>query len=69
MTKDAPKLDAFYAHEALHTSHVLMDTWSDHVHDHPYVQANPELTKLASEALDAMMKLYQAIGAIDPKDS
>lgn len=58
-----PILDAFHAHEALHTSHVLIDTWSDHVHDHPYVQANAELTKLASDAMDVMMRLYQAIGA------
>lgn len=58
-------LDEFHQHEALHTAHVLMDTWSDHVADSRFVEAHPDIKKAAEGALDAMMKVYQAIGAIE----
>lgn len=66
-SSDRP-LDAFHAHEALHTAHVLMDCYGDHVADHPYVQANPELAGLAERAIEAMMDVYQAIGAAAQTD-
>lgn len=56
-------LDAFHQHEALHTSHVLMSTWAEHIVDHSYIQTHPELLLLAEKAHGAMMEVYQAIGA------
>lgn len=56
-------LDEFHEHEALHTAHVVMATWEIHVQNHPWIQADPELARRAEKAADAMMALYQAIGA------
>lgn len=53
----------FYLHEALHTAHVLICTWGEHVLESKAVTDDPELTKLAEEASTAMAKVYQAIGA------
>lgn len=53
----------FYLHEALHTVHVLICTWGEHVLESKAVTDDPELTKLAEEASTAMAKVYQAIGA------
>ena len=56
------KLDMFHEHEALHAAHLVLDTWNDHVAEHPYVSADPELKKLADAASEGMMALYQEIG-------
>ena len=60
--------DEFHEHEALHTAHVILDTWDNHVRNHPYVDADPELVELADKASDAMMALYRAIGAKSHKE-
>ena len=62
-------LDKFHEHEALHAAHLVQDTWNDHVAEHPYVAADPELSKLAQDASKSMMALYQAIGQRQDKGS
>jgi hypothetical protein len=57
--------DPFGIHEALHTSHVLMDSYGDHVCDHPAVTERPDIADLADKAMHAMMEVYQAIGRLD----
>lgn len=52
--------------EALDRSHVLMCSYSDFVDSHPAVQAHPEIAERASAALEAMMDVYQAVGAKMP---
>ena len=59
------KLDEFHQHEAMHTAHVVMETWAVHVQDHPWVVADDKLSGLADAATEAMMALYQAMGADD----
>lgn len=54
--------DAFHAHEALRTCHVLTDTFFLHVAESPFVQAHFDLAKQANEVTQAMAALYQAIG-------
>lgn len=54
----------FGVHEALHTAHVLADTFHDHVREHPVVSERPELAALADKAVDAMLDVYQAIGGL-----
>lgn len=54
----------FGIHEALHTAHVLIASYSDHVCDHPAVTERPEIAALADKAIEAMMDVYQALGRI-----
>lgn len=56
----------FGTHEALHTSYLLLDAWSDHVQDHPRVQENKELAAQAQKAVDEMYKLYSMISLMQP---
>lgn len=61
-------LDEFHQHEALHTAHVLINTWADHVLDSRFVEENPEIQAKAEAALVAMADVYQAIGVIEMDD-
>lgn len=54
----------FGIHEALHTAHVMLDSFSDHVRDHPAVSERPEIAALADAAIETMMEVYQALGRI-----
>jgi hypothetical protein len=71
MTKKERKImehianDPFGIHEALHTAHVLMDSYATHVCEHPAVELRPEIAALANKAMRAMMAVYQAIGQLD----
>ncbi|MBW3243500.1 hypothetical protein KUV57_12575 [Epibacterium sp. DP7N7-1] len=56
------KLDKFHEHEALHAAHLVLDTWNNHVAEHPYVSADPDLKRLADAASESMMALYQEVG-------
>lgn len=58
-------LDEFHQHEALHTAHVLTETWAEHVMDSRFVEAYPDIAAKAEKAMDAMMDVYQAIGIIE----
>jgi hypothetical protein len=55
--------DKFHEHEALHTAHVVMEMWDVHVQHSVWVDSHQHLAELADKAADAMMALYQAIGA------
>lgn len=54
----------FGIHEALHTCSVLMDTFGSRVAEHPAVSLRPEIAALADKAMEAMMDVYQALGAL-----
>ena len=56
--------DPFGIHEALHTAHVLMDSYGDHVCEHPAVTERHDIAELAERAMDAMMEVYQALGRL-----
>jgi hypothetical protein len=51
-----------YTHEALHTAHVLLDTWGDHVADTRCCDEFPDVKEAVEKAADAMYAAYQLIG-------
>lgn len=61
------KPDPFHQHEALHSASICMDLFSDRVRDTVYVESKPDIIALCDEALEAMMRVYQAIGQEDMK--
>lgn len=50
-------------HEAMHTAYVCLDTWCDHVQEHPRVQENKAWAAQAQKAIDEMYTLYAMIGS------
>lgn len=58
--------DPFGIHEALHTAHVLMDSYATHVVEHPAVELRPDILDLGEKAIAAMMEVYQALGQLNP---
>ena len=65
MAKRKPKKDPYndgYTHEALHTAHVLCDTWDRHVVDTRCVDEFPDVKAACERAADAMYHVYQLIG-------
>lgn len=59
----------FGIHEALHTAHVLMDSYGSHVLEHPAVTERPELVALGDKAMEALRAVYQALGALPESDA
>lgn len=57
--------DAFGRHEVLHMSLFLAQAVEEQLLAHAQVQANPRWRELAERANDALLTLYQAIGAPD----
>jgi len=57
-----PKLDAFSEHEVLDRSHLAAAFFSDHVAEHPYVQADQELKRKAEKIADQLADFYQLVG-------
>lgn len=51
-----------FTHEALHTTHVLMETFADHVIDTRCSEEFPDVREAAETAHQAMFYLYQLIG-------
>jgi hypothetical protein len=51
-----------YTHEALHTTHVLMDTFSNHVITTRCADEFGDVREAAQRAHRAMFDLYQLIG-------
>lgn len=49
-------------HEACDRTFMLMETFGEHVVDHPAVKNEAMLAELASKAFDALFALYQATG-------
>lgn len=52
-----------YTHEALHTTHVLMETFAAHVIDTRCADTFPDVKAGAEKVHQAMFDLYQLIGA------
>ena len=65
------KPDKFHQHEVLHTAHVLMDAWQNHIIDTVFLGAHRDIAQKAEEAINAMMQVYQSIGAVEtePKEN
>ncbi|SEP67620.1 hypothetical protein SAMN05216548_101235 [Faunimonas pinastri] len=53
----------FGCHEALHVSSIELQSVSDNLMSHPAVALNSEWYQLAYRAHEALVELYQAIGA------
>lgn len=58
------KLDEFHYHEAMHSACLLMETFAEHVGEHPAVTQNKKLTLLADDAVTAMYDVYNAIALL-----
>jgi hypothetical protein len=56
------KLDEFHAHEALDRAAMLAGLFEGWVQQHPYVEADPELTAKADTVMRAMSDFHQAVG-------
>jgi hypothetical protein len=54
----------FGIHEALHTAHVALCVFDDHVAQHPAVSERPEIKALADAAIEAICEVYQALGRL-----
>lgn len=59
------QMDAFGRHEVLHMSLFLAQAVEEQLLEHAQVKANPRWRELAERANDALLTLYQAIGAPD----
>lgn len=51
-----------HTHEALHTAHVLLDTWDNHIVDTRCCDEFPDVKEAAEKAVTAMYLVYQLIG-------
>lgn len=51
-----------HTHEALHTTHVLMDTFGNHVLETRCIEQFPDVKVAAEKAHQALFDLYQLIG-------
>lgn len=61
MTHVSP-IDAFHAHEVLHTAAIIADLFEHRVEQHRYTQEHPRL-KAAAEQLSAHLhNFYQLVG-------
>jgi hypothetical protein len=58
------RLDEFHWHEVLDRTHVVADTFDDHILLHPAIEQTPSLKMAADEVSRRMHDLYQAIGKI-----
>lgn len=52
-----------YTHEAMHTTHVLMETFSAHVLETRCTAEFPDVFEAADKAHQALFDLYQLIGS------
>jgi hypothetical protein len=51
-----------YTHEVLHTAHVLMDTWDQHVIDTRCADEFPDVKRAGEAVAKAMYDFYQLVG-------
>jgi hypothetical protein len=57
-----------YTHEAMHTTFVLMETFSSHVMETRCAAEFPDVKELADRVHGMMFELYQLIGSkLEPK--
>jgi hypothetical protein len=59
---DNPPLDAFSNHEVLHTASIMATMFDDHIAQHRYVQADPELAAEAEAIGQRLADFYQMVG-------
>jgi hypothetical protein len=59
------QMDDYGRHEVLHMSLFLAQCVEEQLIDHAQIKANPRWHELAERANDALLALYQAIGAPD----
>ena len=57
-------LDDFHRHEALDRTSIFADQFESHVASHPVIELDPELKSQASEIIDRLAALYQAVGKL-----
>ncbi len=55
--------DAFARHEVLHMSLFLAEAVEEQLASRSIIKANPQWSSLAEKANEALLDLYQAIGA------
>ena len=53
--------DQFGYHEVIHTSHVMVCIWEDHILGHGVVEEDTELTELADRISSMMADFYQLV--------
>ena len=58
-------MDAFHRHEALDRCHVILCTIDDHLLDHPFVGAHPDIRDQILAASRLLSGAYQSIGAME----
>lgn len=54
-------LDEFHYHEAIHTAFVLMETFGNHVVEHPAVEQDPKLVAKGEHIVEKMYELYNEL--------
>jgi hypothetical protein len=59
---DPDKYNDGYTLEAMHTAHILCDTWDRHVAEARCCNEFPDVKDAALKAADAMYHVYQLIG-------
>lgn len=72
MTEASPLSNPYndgHTHEVLHTTHVLMDTFNNHVLDTRCADEFPDVKAAAEKAHQAMFDLYQLIGGKFEEDN
>lgn len=55
-------LDAFSAHEVLHTSSILASMFDDYIAGHKYTQSDRELATAARRLSERLHEFYQLVG-------
>lgn len=53
--------DEFGYHEVIHTIHVILSMWDDHILSHGVVEEDTELTELADRISSMMGDFYQLV--------
>jgi len=57
-------IDDFHRHEALDRASIFADQFESHVASHPIIELDPKLKSQASEIIDRLAALYQAVGRL-----
>lgn len=57
------ELDQYHQHEVLDRTHMIMVTIEQFLQDHPWVQANEDISQLISNAADQLAQAYQLTGS------
>ena len=58
-------IDSYHQHEVVDRLHVVICTISDHLEEHPFVEAFPDIKKRIKSAIDFLSDAYQMAGTIE----